>query len=172
MSIDLRGKTYWLVGASEGLGRELARLLAAEGARLCLSARNGGRLKELSGELPAEPVCAPCDIRDTASVAAAFAKLPPIDGVIFNAGVYEPVDALEWNADAVEAMCDVNFTGAARVLGQAVPALTAQGRGHIVLIGSLAGYRGLPRAIGYASSKAAVMHLAECLAIDLPTDWD
>jgi len=172
MTVKIAGKTYWLVGASEGLGRGLAAQLATAGARLCLSARNRERLETLAGSLPASSVgkhmIAPCDIADRDSFAAAFASLPPLDGVIINAGVYEPVTATAWNADAVEAMCDVNFTGTARVLGQAVPAMIAQGRGHIVIIGSLAGYRGLPGAIGYASSKAAVMHLAECLRLDLP----
>jgi NAD(P)-dependent dehydrogenase (short-subunit alcohol dehydrogenase family) len=170
VSIDLGGKTYWLVGASEGLGRALSQALAAEGVRLCLSARNGERLAELAAELPGDPICAPCDVREMASVAEAFAALPPLDGVIYSAGVYEPVRAEAWDVQAVEAMCDVNFTGAARVLGQAVPGLVAGGGGHIVLVGSLAGYRGLPGAVGYASSKAGLMHLTECLAIDLPPD--
>ena len=174
MTIPLAGKTYWLVGASEGLGRALATELSAAGARLCLSARNRERLETLAAELPTSTAgghfAAPCDTTSRDSVAAAFATLPAIDGVIINAGVYEPVNAAAWNAEAVEAMCDVNFTGTARVLGQAMPALTQQGRGHIVIIGSLAGYRGLPGTIGYSSSKAAVMHLAECLRIDLPVN--
>ena len=165
---SLTGKTYWLVGASEGLGRALARELSAAGARLCLSARNGSRLAELSGELREDTVITTCDIRQTASVEQAFRQLPSIDGLIFNAGTYDPVSATKWDAAAVEAMCDTNFTGAARVLGCAMPHFVEQGHGHIVLIGSLAGYRGLPGAIGYASSKAALMNLAESLRIDLP----
>ena len=169
MAISLSGKTYWLVGASEGLGRALARELAVAGVQLCLSARNEGRLVELAQSLQGDPIVAPCDVSDPASVSAAFATLPRLDGVIVNAGVYEPISALNWDADAVETMCDVNFTGVTRVLGLAVPHLVEQGGGHIALIGSLAGYRGLPGAIGYASSKAAAMHLGECLRIDLPS---
>jgi NADP-dependent 3-hydroxy acid dehydrogenase YdfG len=168
MAHSWAGKTYWLVGASEGLGRALAHELSDAGVRLCLSARNGERLTELAKELPGEAIIAPCDVRDSASMAAAAASLPPFDGVIVNAGVYEPVRATDWQADAVEAMCDVNFTGTARVLGQAVPHLVARGGGHIALIGSLAAWRGLPKAIGYAASKAGVVSLAECIRIDLP----
>jgi len=164
------GKTYWLVGASEGLGRALAVELAAAGATLCLSARNENRLAELAGSLPGHHAIAPCDVRDSESVRAAFANLPPLDGVIYNAAFYEPVDAMNWNFDGVEAMFDVNLTGAARVLGCAVPAMAKQGWGHIVLIGSIAGYRGLPGAIGYAASKAGINNLAECLRCDLPRD--
>ena len=91
------GKTYWLVGASEGLGRALAVELAAAGATLCLSARNENRLAELAGSLPGHHAIAPCDVRDSESVRAAFANLPPLDGVIYNAAFYEPVDAMNWN---------------------------------------------------------------------------
>jgi len=164
------GKTYWLVGASEGLGRALAEELATAGASLCLSARNAERLQALAETLPGKHIVAACDVRDSASVRVAFDALPPLDGVICNAGFYEPVNASAWDADAVEAMCDVNLTGAARVLGSAVPALVARGKGHIALVGSLAGYRGLPGSIGYGSSKAGVIHLAESIRCDLPRD--
>tara|TARA_R110002096_G_scaffold13392_2_gene47567 strand:- start:97 stop:840 length:744 start_codon:yes stop_codon:yes gene_type:complete len=167
MSDAWQGKTYWLVGASEGLGRCLAQQLAAAGAKLCVSARSEGRLQELADSLTTDTIIAPCDVRDTGSVRTAFERLPPLDGVIYNAGVYEPVSAQSWDVDAVEAMCDVNFTGAARVLGEAVPSLVARGGGHIALVGSLAAWRGLPGAIGYASSKAGLVSLAECLRIDL-----
>ena len=162
------GRTYWLVGASEGLGRSLALKLAGAGARLCLSARSEDRLSALATEIGGDSVVAPLDVRDADSVAAAFEILPRLDGVIYNAGVYEPMAAQDWDASAVEAMCDINFTGAARVMGKAVPALVAQGSGHIVVVGSLAAYGGLPGAIGYAASKAGVASLTECLRIDLP----
>ncbi|MEQ9126082.1 MAG: SDR family NAD(P)-dependent oxidoreductase [Alphaproteobacteria bacterium] len=165
-----RGRTYWLVGSSEGLGRALAQELAGAGARLCLSARDRGRLEDLAAGLPGDAVVAPLDARDRASVEAAFAALPPLDGVIYCAGAYEPVSAEDWDAAAVETMFDVNLTGAARVLGAALPALVRQGRGHVVLIGSLAGLTGLPRSIGYGASKAGLICLAECMRADLPPD--
>ncbi len=170
MTAAWSGKTYWLVGASEGLGRALAEELAGAGATLCLSARNAERLQALADALPGRHTVAACDVRDTASVRAAFETLPPLDGVICNAASYEPVNATAWDADAVEAMCDVNLTGAARVLGCAVPALVARGKGHIALVGSLAGYRGLPGSVGYGSSKAGVIHLAESIRCDLPRE--
>ena len=162
------GRTYWLIGASEGLGRALAFELSRAGAALCLSARDEARLSELATELPGETRVAPLDVRDRASVDAAYGGLPPLDGVIYCAGAYEPVAATNWNAQAVETMCDVNLTGAARALGAAMPDLVARGRGHIVLIGSLAGLGGLPRSIGYGASKAGLIHLGESLRADLP----
>lgn len=163
---DFAGKTYWLIGASEGLGRELARQLSAEGAHLVLSARNVERLENLRDELPNSRVLA-LDVTDTNAVRIAAAEVGLVDGVIYNAGSYEPMRATEWDADAALMMCDVNFTGAIRVLSEVVPMFVSAQKGDITLIGSLAGYRGLPGAIGYGASKAALRSLAETMRHDL-----
>ncbi len=160
------GKTYWLVGASEGLGRELARKLSVEGAHLVLSARNAERLESLVAELP-NARAVPLDVTDTDAVRRAAADVGAIDGVIYNAGAYDPMRATEWDSDAALAMLDVNFTGAMRVLGEVMPQLVGRGRGDVTLIGSLAGYRGLPAAVGYGASKAALISLAETMRFDL-----
>jgi NAD(P)-dependent dehydrogenase (short-subunit alcohol dehydrogenase family) len=163
---DFQGKTYWLVGASEGLGRALAQQLAAAGAHVIVSARNADALQALAGSLPNARAVA-LDVGDRASVVAAAQAVGPVDGVVWLAGVYWPMPAQDWNAEQVEAMFDINLTGAARVLGQVVPAMVARGAGHVVITGSLSGYRGLPGSVGYSSSKAGVMHLAEALYCDL-----
>ena len=164
---EWRGKKYWIVGASEGLGRAVAFKLSRAGAHLILSARGEARLTELSQELPGPSEVLPVDIGDTDSVAKAAATLDGLDGVVFLAGVYWPMKTQEWNAEQAIAMCDINFTGAVRVLGHVVPQMVERGHGHIVLTGSLSGFRGLPGAIGYGASKAGVMHLAENLQADL-----
>ena len=161
------GKKYWLVGASEGLGLALAQVMARAGADLVLSARSGDRLAAAVASLPRAARAVVCDVADGASVRAAAAEVGPVDGVVFLAGVYTPIAAQGWDAAAVEAMCDVNFTGCARVLGTVVPGMVARGAGHIVITGSLSGFRGLPGAIGYAASKAGVMALAESMYCDL-----
>ena len=161
------GKRYWLVGASEGLGREVALKMSRAGAELIVSARSEERLQELVAELPGRATYVPIDIADRASVEAAAKEVGRIDGVVFLAGVYWPVPATEWDAEKVEAMFDVNLTGAARVLGQVVPQFVERNAGHIVLTGSLSAYRGLPGAIGYSASKAGLFSLAESLHGDL-----
>ena len=164
---QFRGKRYWLVGASEGLGRALAERLSAAGAEVILSARSADRLAEVAASLPGPSTVLPVDVADAASVRGAAAAAGQIDGVVFLAGLYWPMSAQDWNADQVETMCDVNFTGCARVIGAALPAMVARGTGHVVITGSLSGFRGLPGAIGYGASKAGVMALAECMQADL-----
>jgi short-subunit dehydrogenase len=164
---DWAGKRYWLVGASEGLGRALALKMSRAGAELILSARSGDRLRDLAAELPGRVRVVEMDIADRDSVRAAWDQVGDIDGMVFLAGVYWPMSAKDWNAEAVETMFDVNLTGAARVLGHVVPDFVARDTGHIVLTGSLSGFRGLPGAIGYAASKAGLYALAESLDGDL-----
>ena len=163
----LSGKTYWLVGASEGLGRALAMRLSKAGCSLVLSARNADSLRALEGSLPGPARVVVCDVSDRGSVVQAAQEAGEIDGLVYLAGVYWPFPATEWNAEQAETMFDVNLTGAARVLGQVVPVMVARGAGHIVITGSLSGYRGLPGSVGYSSSKAGLMHLAESMHADL-----
>ncbi|WP_135447541.1 SDR family NAD(P)-dependent oxidoreductase [Tabrizicola caldifontis] len=161
------GKRYWLVGASEGLGLSLARKLSAAGADLILSARNAEALAEAVASLPGKATALPVDVGSSASVTAAAAQLGAVDGMVFLAGVYWPMRAQDWDATAAEAMADINFTGCVRAVGAVLPGMVAKGRGHIVITGSLSGFRGLPGAIGYAASKAGTMVLAESLYADL-----
>jgi short-subunit dehydrogenase len=164
---DFNGKRYWLVGASEGLGLALASKLSAAGAEVILSARNPETLAAAVAGLPGKATALPVDAGSTDSVRIAASSLGHIDGVVYLAGVYWPIDAKAWDATHVEAMCDINFTGCARVIGAVLPAMVARGAGHVVITGSLSGFRGLPGAIGYAASKAGTMVLAESLYADL-----
>jgi short-subunit dehydrogenase len=159
-------KTWWIVGASDGLGAALAKMIEARGAHVILSARSEDKLNDLAATLNNATVL-PMDVTDAASVRAAAPRAQHADAMLYCVGTYEPMHAKDWDAEAVERMIDTNFTGATRVLAGVVPQYVARGFGHIMLIGSLSGYRGLPAAVGYSASKAALMHLAENLLIDL-----
>jgi short-subunit dehydrogenase len=163
--MKLNGKKYWIIGASEGLGRELAIQLSNLGVELIVSARNEIRLNELSLRTKAEVI--PLDVLDINAVRKAFKAVGRIDGILYAAGDYTPLNSTVWNIDEVDKMIAINFTGVARVLGLVVPKFIAQNYGHIVMIGSLSGFRGLPNAIGYGASKAGMMHLAENIKADL-----
>ena len=101
--MNWQGKRYWLVGASEGLGLALAQQLAAKGVQVILSARDPQRLAEAQAQVPKAEVVA-LDVANTASVTEAAAKIGPIDGLVFLAGVYWPMPAQQIDPARLEAM--------------------------------------------------------------------
>ena len=163
---SFENKSIWLIGASEGLGREVARLLNAEGAKLFLSARNETSLRDLCHEmLDATPL--PLDVTNAESIRSAYALIEYLDVIIYNAGAYDPMPTQNWDTDKALRMIDVNLNGCLRAVGEVLPDMLANRSGHIVLIGSLSAYGGLPKAIGYGASKAAVASIAETMRHDL-----
>ncbi len=164
--IDWIGKRYWMIGASDGLGEALARKLSAVGAEVILSSRSEGKLQEVADSLPGRAHVVTVDVADLESVRRAAEEVGQIDGMVYTAGVYWPMTAQNWDAEQAEAMGDINFVGAMRSVGAVVQQMAARDAGHIVLTGSLSGFRGLPGAIGYAASKAGVMALGESLQCD------
>lgn len=162
-----QGKKYWLVGASDGLGAALAHRLSAAGAHVVVSARSEEKLISVVESLPNEGSYQTVDVSDDASVVQATQAIGQIDGVVYLAGVYWPFSAQEWNAEEATAMADINFTGLVRVMGRVVPQFVTRDAGHVVVTGSLSGFRGLPGSIGYTASKAGTMSLAECMYADL-----
>ena len=165
--IDWQGKRYWLVGASEGLGREVAFALSRAGAEVIVSARSEERLAALVAELPGKASYKAVDVSDRAAVEAAAAEIGPIDGMVYLAGVYWPMKSTEWDNEKAEAMADINFLGAQRCVGAVIGPMVAANKGHIVLTGSLSGFRGLAGTIGYGASKAGLMYMAEAMQADL-----
>lgn len=164
---DWQGKRYWLVGASEGLGEALAHVMSRAGVEVILSARNAEKLEAICADLPGAARAVACDVSSLESVQAAREEVGDIDGVVMLAGVYWPQAAQDWTPEEVEKMCDINFTGTARVVGSVVQDFAKRDAGHIVITGSLSGFRGLPGAQGYAASKAGTMVMAESLYADL-----
>ncbi|UCV07446.1 SDR family NAD(P)-dependent oxidoreductase [Dechloromonas denitrificans] len=164
---EWQGKRVWLVGASSGIGAALARELAGRGARLALSGRDGDKLKALE---IANALVLPCDATDTASLAAAHqllvAALGGLDLVLYLAGDYVPMRAEDFDLELAEKVIAVNFTGAMRLAATVLPDLLGAGCG-IAFCASVAGYRGLPKALAYGPGKAALIHFAECLHLEL-----
>ena len=161
------GKRYWIVGASAGLGRDVAKEISKTGAEVIISARSEDALQELASELPGRATVVPMDVASSESVANAAKAAGEIDGLVFLAGIYWSFGATEFDGEKAAAMLDVNLTGAARVLGHVLPPMVERDSGHIVLTGSLSGFRGLPNACGYGASKAGLMSLAETMHADL-----
>lgn len=162
----------WITGASQGIGEALALHAARAGAEVAISARSEEKLEAVAAKDPAGRIHAfPCDVTDaeavTGAVAAIEDKLGPIGTAVLNAGTHKetPVDA--FHAADVEAIFKLNVFGTAQVLEALMPKMVARKRGHLALVSSVAGYRGLPRAAAYCASKAAVIALAESLKIEL-----
>ena len=179
---DWQGLRVWLVGASAGIGEALARALAERGARLALSARSRPALQSLAASLGQPALVLPCDVTEPAQVEEAWKKLGSqwggVDLVIYLAGVYTPLNATapaETVLPVARQTFAVNFLGALEVGSRVAPSLAAASRRTdslspprgIVLVGSVAGYRGLPKALAYSASKAALIAYAESLYHDL-----
>lgn len=163
---DWQGKRVWLVGASSGIGAALAQELVRRGAKVALSARNAEKLLALN---IAGALILPCDATDVASLAAARDKLLltwlGVDLVIYLAGDYVPMRADSFDLDKAEKVFEVNFLAAMRLTATVLPDLKAGG--GIAFVASVAGYRGLPKALAYGPGKAALIHFAEVLHLDL-----
>ncbi len=167
---DWRAQVVWIVGASSGIGLATARALHAQGARVALSARSETSLAAACNTLPgALPL--PLDVTDPASVREAHQRLRHAFGepafVLYCAGRYEAHHADTLSAELLREHMAVNYVGAAHVLEAVLPGMLAAGRGHLSLVASVAGYRGLPKALAYGPTKAALNNLAEVLWLDL-----
>lgn len=167
---DWKRRRVWILGASSGIGAALARELAARGAQVAISARSQDKLDELAATMPGA-IALPCDAADADQVSAAHAELLArwggIDLAIYAAGVWHPVTAMELRRDRIDATLDINLRGAMYFAATVVPGLITQGTGAIAFIGSVAGYRALPRALLYGSSKAALAYFAATLHLEL-----
>ena len=162
-------RTVWIVGASSGIGQATAQALLAQGARVVVSARNAQALQAFAAQHPRCRALA-LDATDSTAVqqaATALLAQGPLDCVVYCAGHYAPMRADRLNLAALKRHCDVNYLGALYLLDAVLPALRARGQGHFSLVGSVAGYGGLPNSLAYGPTKAALINLAEALYLDL-----
>jgi NADP-dependent 3-hydroxy acid dehydrogenase YdfG len=160
----------WVTGASSGIGRAVALELADRGWTVHVTARNAESLEALAAERPGKIIARPGDVTDRAAMGELVAAIEgerPIALAVLNAGVYHPMRAQEFSAETVEKTFAVNVTGVANGLEPLLQAMIGRRRGHVALVASVAGYRGLPRAAAYSATKAALIAMAEALAFDL-----
>ena len=170
---DWQGRRAWLVGASSGIGRATAQALHAHGAQVLVSARDAAALADFTDQHPGSQALA-LDATDRAAVQAAANQLlaqGPLDLVCYCAGTYQPMRATAFDLDVMLHHQQVNVGGALHVLGAVLPAMVRAARdgqpGHISLVASVAGFRALPQGLAYGPTKAALIHLAEALYLDL-----
>jgi NAD(P)-dependent dehydrogenase (short-subunit alcohol dehydrogenase family) len=167
---DWSGRVCWLVGASTGIGRATAALLHERGARVIVSARSAPALDAFAAAHPGSEALA-LDATDREAMRAAARHMVDtygrIDLAVYCAGTYQAMRATEFDLDVALRHQQVNYVGALHLLDAVLPVLLRQNAGHLSLVGSVAGYRGLPQATAYGPTKAALINLAETLYLDL-----
>ncbi|MDP4302243.1 SDR family NAD(P)-dependent oxidoreductase [Leptothrix discophora] len=167
---DWRHRVVWLVGASTGIGRACAERLAERGAHVAVSARSADALSEF-GLRHRDALILPLDVAEPGVLAGAADTIRErwgrIDLVVYCAGTYRAQRATDHDLADMLRHQQVNYVGALHLLDAVLPVLLEQQAGHISLISSVAGYRGLPQALAYGPTKAALQNLAEVLYLDL-----
>lgn len=174
--ISFAGKTALVTGASAGIGREIARVLAAEVGTLVLVARRRERLDELATDLlvarpPLRVLVRPCDLGSREETDALLAGLAnegvEVDVFVNNAGFgdYGLFDQRPW--DKLERMLTLNVVAATYLLHRLLPGMITRGSGAILNVGSSAGMMPSPGTATYAATKAYLNHLSEALRGEL-----
>lgn len=156
----------WITGAGSGIGEALAVALAARGAAVIASGRRAAPLLALEQRHPTMTAC-PLDITDAEAVSQAVAAMGDVDTAILCAGIHLPTPGQSFDAATVRSVVETNLMGSVHCIAALLPGMLARRAGHLVLVASVAGYRGLPTAAGYSASKAGLIALAESLKLDL-----
>lgn len=174
VTAPLADKVVMITGASSGIGRGLAVELARRGAKIGLVARRVELIEEVVREVEAagsQGLALPADVQDAESMSSAAAKLSaelgPVDILIANAGIGPTRDAANISAAEIASVINVNVIGASNSVAAVIPEMVKRGSGQLVVISSLAAYRGLPKSAAYCASKAAVSAFFESLRLDL-----
>ncbi len=174
MPSPLTGRSALVTGASSGIGHATALALSAAGAAVTVLARREDRLRDLAREIAArggDVLVVAADVRDRDAVVAAAAahreRWGPADVLVNNAGVMPVSPIAELRVDDWDRMIDVNLKGLLYTLAAVLPDMLAEGRGHIVNVGSVAGRRPFPGGAVYSATKFAVRALTAGIQLEL-----
>jgi short-subunit dehydrogenase len=166
------GKRVWVIGASSGIGEACAKALLAKGAKVALSSRRAERLNQIA--LTAgldQTLVIPVDVTNDAELQNGHQIIlnawGGIDLLLFVSGVYTPLRADNFDIQIAEKTIDANLLGPMRAVALVIPNMLRAHSGHIAIVGSVAGYSGLPKALAYGPSKAAIINFCENLYYDL-----
>ena len=162
-------KVIWITGASSGIGKALALKFAKEGWQVAASARRENLLNEIS-ELNENISSFPLDVTNQNNCKETFEliknKYQNIDICFFSTGTWDPKKEKEIDVDQMKKVMEVNFFGTLNCIKVVENYFREKNSGHISIVSSIAGYRGLPNSTGYGASKAALNNLAESLYFD------
>ncbi len=163
-------KKIWITGASSGIGKALALKFAEEGWQVAASARRENLLTEISN-LNKNIYSFPLDVTDSTKCIEVFnqikEKFDEVDISIFCTGIHDPNSEKELNLDSINKIMNVNFFGTINSINAVYQYYKKKKSGHISIVSSVAGYRGLPAGGGYCASKAALNNYTESLYFDM-----
>lgn len=166
---NFSGQRIWIIGASSGIGEACAKALFQAGAKVALSSRRAGRLTALADKQDA--LVLPLDVTHQEQLASAYQTLLQnwggLDLMLFVSGVYTPLRADNFDFEVAQKTIDANLLGPMRAVATVLPEMLKQHAGHIAIVGSVAGYSGLPKALAYGPSKAGIINFCETLYYDL-----
>ena len=169
---NFKQQRVWVIGASSGIGEARVRALFQKGARVALSSRRVDRLEAIAQGYPKEDyLILPVDVMREADVQDAYQKIEKewggVDLLLFVSGIYIPMRADTFNMTNAQKTVDSNILGPMRAVATVLPAMLNRSSGHIAIVGSVAGYSGLPKALAYGPTKAAMINFCETLFYDL-----
>ena len=161
-------KKIWITGASSGIGKAVAEKFAAEGWKVAVSARRKELLQELATN--ENIVSFPLDVTDQNQINTVFkniiSEFGNLDLCLFSSGTYEPKDEKNIDPEKIKNVIKVNFLGVVDCVKSVEEYFKNRNSGHISIVSSIAGYRGLPNSSGYGPSKAALTNFCESIYFD------
>jgi len=168
---DFVNQRIWVIGASSGIGESCARALLNAGAKVALSSRRAERLIEVAASVQGTTLILPLDVTQENQIASAYQSILEnwggLDLLLFVSGMYTPLRADNFDFDIAQKTIDANLLGPMRAVAIALPEMIKHHAGHIAIVGSVAGYSGLPKALAYGPSKAGIINFCETLYYDL-----
>ena len=166
------GKRVWIIGASSGIGEACAKALIQVDAKVALSSRRVERLNVIAQSAATnQALVLPLDVTQIDQLQTAYDCIlnswGGIDILLFVSGMYIPLRADQFDFQIAEQIIDANLLGPMRAVSLVLPEMLKTHSGHIAIVGSVAGYSGLPKALAYGPSKAAIINFCENLYYDL-----
>jgi len=169
---NFSGKRVWIIGASSGIGEACASTLLKKGAKVALSSRRTDRLEQIASTANQDQtLILPVDVTNEQLIKTAHHNIMQawggVDLLLFVSGMYVPLRADNFDISIAEQTIDANLLGPMRAVAAVLPNMLQEHAGHIAIVGSVAGYSGLPKALAYGPSKAGIINFCETLYYDL-----
>ena len=162
-------KNIWITGASSGIGKALAIKFAKEGWKVAASARREGLLQDLHKSytnIHSFPLDVKNESRSKEVFQSIIEKFKTLDICVFCTGIHDPESEKKLSSKKIREIMETNFFGTLNCIVAVNDFFLEKKNGHISIVSSVAGYRGLPAAAGYCASKSALSSLAESLYFD------